>query len=73
MKKFTLLICDFKAWNWQFWNSLLSDVQTDLSSGRDNLIEGQLGEDGEGFSGVEEDWEGGHFDFVNCSGLGSSL
>ena len=58
---------NFKARDWKRDETSLFEVKLDLGTSWDLHIEGELGQDLQGFTGVELDGEGGHLNGVNGS------
>ena len=71
MDEFTLLIGQLQAGDGQVDEALLLDVKGDPGAGGDHVVEGELGEDGEGGALCQGDREGDHLHCVDGAGLGS--
>ena len=70
MDEFALLIGQLQAGDGQGDEALLLDVEGDLGAGGDHVIEGELGEDGEGGALRQGDREGDHLHGVDGARLG---
>ena len=71
MDQFSLLIGQLQAGDGQRDEALLLDVKGDPGAGGDHIVEGELGEDGEGGALCQGDREGDHFHCVDGARLGS--
>ena len=70
MDEFTLLIGQLQAGDGEGEEPLLLDVKGDSGAGGDHVVEGELGEDGEGGALGQGDREGDNLHFVDGAGLG---